>query len=493
MELRKSGKSRLASSSPATVSWLHHFWLAFVIIANWADAVGVRRLLDVLFRVLFLAVSIPLVCAIIVFGLLYEHVLKKWAPVTAESKNSGIAWLVAMRISALMGAEDVLTVVDKALEADVEESDEEDLKAIKEASSLTTEEAIPRLLSDMMSDEAIASSRPTLLRLRSRIPSFLPYTYFVSVKCKGTTSVAKLLKNFCHMEVDERHEVAEETFEQKSFPDYYTFLVKLAISVPLTLNALRETLRRFLEKRNRFPVFKQSRFGQPSSHQGAKSAAWTDCLPSELLLKINEKCSASSEDIATSVIAAGLRSYAQLMTGLVPDDVNAMLLEKSLSDCPHGSRLKLPLQTAHDALMTLNKTRARLEKAELQVEKDLELWTFFKEALPGFLVRFLRNHYYGRNPVLLKHMYFQEESGRMSDILIRSVYHWTPLFRNALASFTIMHSPNGISIAILSEKRTIQSATLLAECISKAVNNLCISLSIQWDRRSPPSTPTNDK
>jgi len=129
------------------------------------------------------------------------------------------------------------------------------------------------------------------------------------------------------------------------------------------------------------------------------------------------------------------------------------------------------------------------------MQTNEQIWCDFGTMLPVNLQKMLKRAYYGRNPVILQNIYLSDNDGvNMTSCTpfgtsVSSVYRWLPLLGRANLTITITHLPSAISFSVMTDKMSMQSSTLLAECIDKAVSNLCIAYGVQWSRRSPPSTP----
>lgn len=486
MESRKFGKSRNYNAASLDASSLVAFRQSFEIIAKWADALKLGHVLRFSLRVAFYVTLLPLTACLIVLGNLFEKLLKRWHVQLDDVRRTGHGhggWLSAVIFSAY---EDRLSLWEE-LDNMCTTVHDMDLKgmAMTCTDMLSNSLALPRFLGEMASQKFSSQVDSKLLKLRKSTSPYHPSSYCFAFRSVTPNTFWSILgQSFqCKLVMQEDVKVLVKTADEVSkYVDKFLTVVGAIRVVPLTLRALRDVVSNLMEQRVRYPLFKC----RPSATSD-KSVAFSDMIPHDLLDQLTEKSKSCPEEIASSCIISGFRSYMQMMTGCIPDDMPALWLSSSLDDdC--GARIKLPLNSAHDMLPKLEQ---RLVKTKQQLAYNVAMWSAFDQFLPLLLIKFLRRWYYGKVPITFRNIYVSDKCNSMSATMVRAVYQWTPLTHGSLLSFTIVHTGKGVSITVLSEKRSIQSATLLAECITKAVNNLCISLSIQWDRRSPPSTPTN--
>lgn len=484
MELRKFGKSRISASVSPEVGTLKLFWQSFVIIASLADAVGLGKVVNLLVKAVSLGVLLPLTAMLIVLGNFYEKILARWgiSLVTSTSTRDDHGWLSTAVISSYKSEDEIMSQLSSITTSDDNSNSiKEDAAQHAKVERTMKPEFLPRQLSELASQEPTELQTKVFKLADGKAGAFNPTNYLIVFKADSPVLFWKVIRTFFSFRPDEEDQV----ILSESSLSALTFLVNYVRAIAVCLIAFREVAVRLLEKRHRSILFKRK-----PCPDAPRSVAWADIISRDLLFTIEEKSASTREEIAMSCIVAGLCSYVQTMTGTIPDDVTTMVLNSSPSEI-RGARLLIPLQSGHDTLITLTKTRTRLCKTKELIKKDSCMWNLFKDTLPEFLLEFFKRTYYGRVPIVFSNFQVNEYESTMNTTMVKSLHYWTPLVYGSLVSFTTMYTTSGVSVAILSDKNAIQSTTLLAECISKAVLNLCISLDIKWDRRSPPSTPTS--
>ena len=264
--------------------------------------------------------------------------------------------------------------------------------------------------------------------------------------------------------------------------------LRLALAVPTTLNVLISQVTRRMPccNSNQFFLFRRSAQKDDISRgDSSVSLAYSECLPSELLKRIQETTDLSPDVVALSCISSALRAYAQEVTGSIPRDAYAMLQPGKRLNGLEGAQVLLPVEAAHDMRATVSRVQQRLSDSMQQLESCRRDKQLMYCTLPAFLSRYIQQLASSRQEIVITRCYLEGDE----QPFLRQLNFWSAPATDTLLSLTVMHRKEGISIAIACRKHAIQSATLLAEFMTKSVTNLCIAFGIQWDRRSPPSTP----
>lgn len=205
--------------------------------------------------------------------------------------------------------------------------------------------------------------------------------------------------------------------------------------------------------------------------------AISDCFPADLMALIRSATKWTDDEIAITLIASGIKSYVQVVTGETPSNIEAFL------DSPEMAHFILPLESADDLLATGTAISQQL-RSNSSLRCDLKSNSVNK--LPKFLTKCISKLCKSKNQIVFKPIYL---NGTSTSFMSRSFYSWSKMEDENFLRFDIIHSLDSTVICISGRKEVIQSASLLSECIAKSLLNLCISLSISYDRRTPPSSP----
>lgn len=217
--------------------------------------------------------------------------------------------------------------------------------------------------------------------------------------------------------------------------------------------------------------------GPPRAALTCKSLtlAIADCLPTDLMALIRGASKWTDDEIVITLIASAIKSYVQVVTGECPSNIEAFV------ESPEMAHILLPLESADDLISTGSFISHQL-RSNLSLAKD------FKKChqLPNFLSNCIYKLCKSNNPVVFK----ATRLSACSNVLMsRCFYSWSQMQEDNCLRFDVIHSIDSSVICISARKDAVQSASLLAECIAKSLLNLCISLSISYDRRTPPSSP----
>jgi hypothetical protein len=236
---------------------------------------------------------------------------------------------------------------------------------------------------------------------------------------------------------------------------------------------------------NQFLLFKK--IDKNKVDRGNLSLAFSDCLPAELLKRIQESSGLSEECITLSCITSALRAYAQEMTGVIPRDTGVFMQSCRKLDGLDGSVIVLPVETGNDLVVTSAKVGSRLPDCVRDRESNQKDKQLLMKTLPKFMYNWIQSFTNSGHEIVIKscHVEGDEQS------FIRAVHHWPSMDEDTLLTLVLMHRKGCVSVGVICKKDAFQSATLLAELVTKSVTNLCIAFRIQWDRRSPPSTPSD--
>lgn len=264
-------------------------------------------------------------------------------------------------------------------------------------------------------------------------------------------------------------------------------LLMHAQSVTITLKVLISQVMRRITCCNNYQFLLFKKLNRHEVDPDNLSLAYSDCLPAELLKRIQESSGLSEECITLSCITSALRAYAQEMAGTIPRDTSAFLQSCRELDGLEGSAILLPVESANDLVVTSAKISSRLVDSVRDRESNQRDKQFLVKTLPKFMFNWIQSFTTAGHEIVIKscHVDGDEQS------FIRSVHHWPCMETDTLLKFILMHRKGSISVGVICKKNAIQSATLLAELLTKSVTNLCIAFRIQWDRRSPPSTPSD--
>ena len=260
-----------------------------------------------------------------------------------------------------------------------------------------------------------------------------------------------------------------------------------AESITITLKVLISQMMRRISCCSNYQFLLFKKLNKSEVDRDNLSLAYSDCLPSELLKRIQESSGLSPECIALSCISSALRSYAQEMTGGIPRDTSVFLQSSRELDGLDGSNIVLPVESAHDLTGTSAKVEHVMADSVKERESNRRNKQLMMRTLPSFMFDQIQSIASSNHEIVVKfcHVEGDEQS------FIRSVHYWPTMSRETMLSMTVMQRKESLSIGISCKKDAIQSATLLAELITKSVTNLCIAFRVQWDRRSPPSTPSD--
>lgn len=206
--------------------------------------------------------------------------------------------------------------------------------------------------------------------------------------------------------------------------------------------------------------------------------ASVDCLPSDLMSLIKCKSKWTDDEIVMALIAGGIRSYIQVVTGETAGNIEAFL------ESPGMIHFTLPLQLADDLLLTGETISQQLRMFSSTCKNENKKNNL--SNFPHYLSHYVDKMCKCNNEVVIRSSRVNNHSNQF---ISRSLYTWSPMNDDNCLSFDIIHSNDGSVICISARRDVIQSASLLAECIAKSLLNLCISLSISYDRRTPPSSP----
>ena len=205
--------------------------------------------------------------------------------------------------------------------------------------------------------------------------------------------------------------------------------------------------------------------------------ASVDCIPCDLMSLIRCTSKWTDDEIAIALIAGGIKSYIQVVTGETAGNIEAYL------ESPGETHLTLALDSADDLLMTGEVICQQLRSSSPSIKyKRMNILS----NLPNFLSNYVDKMCKCNNEVVIRSCRVNNHSNQF---ICRSLCTWSPMSSDNCLSFNIIHSNDGSVICISARRDVIQSASLLAECIAKSLLNLCISLSISYDRRTPPSSP----
>ncbi|KAI1292126.1 hypothetical protein HDE_07019 [Halotydeus destructor] len=482
MELRKTFRPRNHWSRLTiwTLNPVQLYWNFFVTVATFAEAVGLAKFCRTLFYWTYTILTAIAICWTLVLVYYLELVATKWlnfdellnqfASVLKVSKKK--YWLTLVTIDTF--ANKVSFVEQLRVLFSVQRE-----KPSLSSASLTESEKLTKFVSDIASNNLEPATEVKIVAAKSLPSSFISSRYYAIVRTRDCKRMNQIMDNFItEVEGDFDDTRSRSVFECLDIEnESFNFLVTV---LPKLVRIVHKTIALAFKSKPMFPLFKKI-----PTRKKSYSLAWSESLTRDILSKIVEKSQKSEQEITVTCITMALRSYSQLMTGLIPDDVEALLVDTAY---PVGGRLLLPLESAHDAKTTLSKVKHRSLKAQLDRLTETEDWPEVNKVLPRVMKWLLPKLYFSHCPVIIHHVHSVHRDAIQGGHL-KSIYRWGPLLYDSVLSFGVSQSDSGIQIAIQSDKSVIQSATLLAECIDKAINNICISYDIHWNRKSPPPTP----
>lgn len=486
MELRRVWKHRHIQLKHGN-SYVQLFWRSFAIISRWSRTVGLGRVLYFVLKVFLWSSALPVALCVISGAYLVQWYSDRYTTRKCRVSKAD-SWLAGLVVTTIMDQNTLLTHIKTHVASCSQVNPVYHLYKQTETSPPVVDNS--KLLSRYVTRQASVSDPSDfdvkVIRMSRPKPPLEVNKFFVFIKTNSIDNFRRTLECF-QLRIKNykvNHDTDNYEIENLLLSSKVLFFLYNLVSVVITV---KEIAQRVANKRPKLPLFRRY---QKANVPG--SIAWSETLPVELLTKLEDKTACDVDSITLTIVTSALRSYCQIMTGQVPDDVSALLLNSRLpTEYTQGARLKLPLN-AHDTETALHKSQARVVAAKRQMLVNERMWNDYAYVLPDNLLRLLKRAYYGRNAVILQNIYLSDSDhigGANFGTSVSSVYRWLPLLGRANLTITITHLPGGVSFSVMTDKKSMQSATLLAECVDKAVSNMCIATGVYWNRRSPPSTP----
>ena len=454
------------------------------VLSQWSKVVGISRVLSFVCRTIIWCTLTYGFLLCLLIGYLLELLLDRVYVNQASDLKDERKWLTGYAINTLVDERKLRELFDAALIR--EENDHDGLK-LDEVKFESNSNILSRYISRSYSK--VEHERVKIFKTSAGTTPISLSRYFVFAQIDSTETFENILSSF-ELNLIKFKELTKFDIPKllASFPKLeriYLFFSRLPLLVEIFSLALRKTLSR----RVKFPLFKK----RSTSNGSEKSIAWTNLIPSEVIEKLEEFTSFSKDAISMSIITIALQSYCQTISGTIPRDFYALVLDhESIDGSLIGAHFKIPITMDYDTKELMTRASLRFTKTKSDADKYRTAWRLIREVLPINLCKIIKRCFYSRNSIAIQNIHLENSSSSSPfTTLIEAVYHWCPLPNRVHLSITVTFLPTGVTFSIMANKDNFQSTTLLAECIEKAISQLCVVYGVHWNRRSPPSTPTN--